>query len=656
MLITTKNDVINLVFCLGIPSNSIRSSKQCRIEYFQDEFRFIERVLSTEHERLFLIISTRVEHFVVPLICRHCCVERIFLFYSSIDKLVRLRSWILDGKFYQQKVRILLDDNQILLNTIENLTNKRTQRYDPIVISAMLHLSTMNCINILNTVVLKQKCTKGNSLYNELILIYHSQHSNLVFNETQLIPHEEFCYEYEYEFINAVQTEHNKQIFIILSGDPLPKSIEKILDLKQIQEIYQFQTKYSIKSERFQTRIFHNGDELSTQLSKDILAVRFQNISLCHVDIFPKIDDYIHVNIVRQLTKQHIQLLVYSFFFDILPQVPSLEIKPNYCNLLDTIHDDSDTLLEHLDFCQSLLRFHQRDNLHDLCVLQKPLVHIQTQIQQSSKSSNISTVYVAKVLSNDVYQELKQNCGKLISLGIVLVATKSIEDARSIARIAAENELLSVLFEIEITRETQLLEIDSNRFLFRLVSVFRLDSVVNGFDRVKYAKLRCAQSEFESIKKHLRIEINIPLSWLTFGNFISAFDCFDRAVKYYRYLISEYSYCKENYLSALYNSLGLVMTMMGRENEAIKSFDLALKYNAYPDKKEPQVCESFEIASIDFARVPITNSILYGSMADVHLEKDEYCDALKFYRKAFEQTDNPQYLVYYQTKIKKLLN
>ena len=43
-------------------------------------------------------------------------------------------------------------------------------------------------------------------------------------------------------------------------------------------------------------------------------------------------------------------------------------------------------------------------------------------------------------------------------------------------------------------------------------------------------------------------------------------------------------------------------------------------------------------------------------MADVHLEKDEYCDALKFYRKAFEQTDNPQHLVYYQTKIKKLLN
>ncbi|CAF1463825.1 unnamed protein product [Rotaria sordida] len=79
---------------------------------------------------------------------------------------------------------------------------------------------------------------------------------------------------------------------------------------------------------------------------------------------------------------------------------------------------------------------------------------------------------------------LQSDCDTLINIGIFILATKSLLTARTIAREAANNGLISILFQIETVQGIRLHEIDSNHVIFYPGTVFRLESINEAPDNV----------------------------------------------------------------------------------------------------------------------------------------------------------------------------
>jgi hypothetical protein len=74
-------------------------------------------------------------------------------------------------------------------------------------------------------------------------------------------------------------------------------------------------------------------------------------------------------------------------------------------------------------------------------------------------------------------QLIKENIGGLISFHTFLIATNNLLTARDIARQAADNGILVVMFEIDIPAKTYIAKVDEDRFTFRFGKVFRIEFV-----------------------------------------------------------------------------------------------------------------------------------------------------------------------------------
>lgn len=125
---------------------------------------------------------------------------------------------------------------------------------------------------------------------------------------------------------------------------------------------------------------------------------------------------------------------------------------------------------------------------------------------ESSQVSLPLAVYLTKIISKNDLDIIQFNYDRFISIGIFLLSTKSLVTARNIARQAANNGLISILFEIKVDNGVHLFNIDSDRGMFRLGTVFRLESVNLAPDGVTYVKMKCADSEFQIIKNNFNLK------------------------------------------------------------------------------------------------------------------------------------------------------
>jgi tetratricopeptide (TPR) repeat protein len=392
--------------------------------------------------------------------------------------------------------------------------------------------------------------------------------------------------------------------------------------------------------------------------------------------------------LISQLSDKQIAFLTYNLFTAVLPQTPLLKFKPEellrICDLLFPGKAEEtaryiNQLYEKVDqvknfdqdprFSQIVLRLHQLNQLNELFIVQKPLIDIQKRVFESIELSTTDTVYVTRIISNDTLESMESNIGKYISIGIFVLATKSLLTARTIARQAVNNGLTSVLFEIEAIRGTHLLNLDNDRVIFRLDAVFCLKSIDQAPDGVWDIKIKCVDKEFQLIKEQLEFEINVKLSWLTYGNYLYFLNRFEEGEAYFKYLLDKLS-SEDIYQSAIYNNMGLLYAKKYEEknhrNENDKEQYLHMAKTAYSKvlayvksiessstirKNEDQPCNELSTLKAIPSNTTVDYSTVVGNIADLYYKANQYEEAMKSYMEALQLSADQQSSRYYQKMI-----
>jgi hypothetical protein len=76
-----------------LPSLQTTADENLEIDSFEDECLCISKLLLVKDELIYFVVSACVGEFVVPLIYKHKCIERIYIYQDSNDEDVK---WIDD--------------------------------------------------------------------------------------------------------------------------------------------------------------------------------------------------------------------------------------------------------------------------------------------------------------------------------------------------------------------------------------------------------------------------------------------------------------------------------------------------------------------------------------------------------------------------------
>lgn len=655
-----------MVICLDVTLDDKDLFSLYDFQSFDNEFKFIAYTLSIKDKILFLIISTDMGDYVVPLIHKHFCIEKIYLFRSNNNE--SSLNWL----SISTKISGPYTD-------IKQLYNQLTEEIQTIIKRPLCWNRSTELITMLHT---QQFASERNSIIeipidtpsNECIVILHCDEVLFVVESKSSSLSEFTDVDKCVQFISEqLQTE----IFIIISGSAMESAFESALNSKQIHAIYYFRptkNKYPIDRRKV-SGLFDKLEDLTTQLNKDILFFREQYMHTSQIDVFTKID--LEKKLVSQLNDKQYDFIKLQLFIDILRQTPLLEIKlediENECEkifstttnkqrtkfnfqMLHTEDERSYWFEQFPEFSQITLRLHQLNNPYKLFIFQKRFIYIQNQVYESQKISLPLTVYTTKIISKNDLEMIQSSYGEFINIGLFLLSTKSLLTARNIARQAANNGLISVLFEINVDNGIHLLNVDSERIVFRLGTIFRLESVNLAPDGVRYVKIKYANAEFQIIKKQVQFEIGVNLTWLTFGNYLYFFNRFEQTIDYYNYLLEKLP-SEHKDRSFIFHNMELMNAMNNNKNDAYESYAEALKYaNLISpffviDESDDQSYAQLPITYINLPKTTVHHSTVLGNIADVYFNTNEYNIALDYYEKTFESSTEPLSRSYYQNMI-----
>ncbi|CAF4280765.1 unnamed protein product [Rotaria sp. Silwood2] len=498
--------------------------------------------------------------------------------------------------------------------------------------------------------------------FNECIVIFHCDDCSVFSTVSNSSCLKEFT-----DIGNCIEfiTEQSQtEIFLVISGKTVTTALEAILNFRHIHAIYYFRPsniKYPTDRRKL-SGIFNSPEDLTKQLNKDISFFREQHFHTSRIDVLTTTDH--QKELIPQLNEKQINFIKFQLFIDILRQTPKLQITfediVQKCNQLfaratskqqsnldvHTLCIDSERLNsfeQYPDFSQVVLRLHQLKEPLNLFILQKQLVDIQQRVLESSTVSIPLTV-----------------CGGYINVGIVLLGTKSLLTARDIARKAANNGLISVLFEIGIVDDIHLLNIDSNRVVFRLGATFHVESVNLAPDGIRYVRMKYSDSQYQIIKKQIRFETGVKLSWLTLGNYLYFLNQFEQAISYYNYLLDKLPQ-EHTDRSSIYNNMGLICALSGKKDDAEKLYDKALK-RAKPvssvwisDESDDESYSQVPAAGITIIEMTTHRSTIFGTIGDSYYKTNRFKLALDYYKKALESCNEPQCRSYYQRMIRTII-
>lgn len=663
------NDQNIKIVCLNVSLDVRTLFPKYETKKFDDDFQFIAHTLSIQDKALFVIISEDMAAYVVPLIQNHVCIENIYLFNSDVKKLPvnrpassgKITDPCTNSRQLREKVEI-----DIMMMKESTYSDLSTDFF------TMLHTQQLK---IQRNSIIEISTDKPN---NEWIVILHCDNRKLFGIDWSLSPLIAFLD--VNDCIQFITKQLQVQIFLVISGNKIPDVLQKITDFRMIHAIYFFQTirsTYPIDGRKV-VGAYTTLEDLANRLHIDISRFRKEHIYAIRIDFFSKIEQ--KDKLIPQLNEKQRDFLLFNLFIDILPQIPMLDIllkhRKNECktlfiqneNTTETIWDLKmlDILYNQLsqeqytpEFSQLFLRFHKLNKLTNLFILQTQLIGIQRQVFESHVVSLSLIVYITKIVSKndfEMMEVMKSDHNGIISIGIFLLATKSFETARDIARQAANNNHISVLFEIEVIHGTHLLKVNHDQVILRLGTVFRLQSINKGPDGVQYIKLKCANAELESIKQQLQFEMEVPLTWLTFGNYLLHLNHFEQAIIYYEYLLDKLP-SEHRDRASICNNIGLIYTTVGREVESNRYYDLALEHakSIRPDfnktQTQDQLYTANSVSNITLPTNIINHSIIQGNIADIYYKENNRKKALEFYKKAFESATDQRCRFYYQQMI-----
>ena len=158
------------------------------------------------------------------------------------------------------------------------------------------------------------------------------------------------------------------------------------------------------------------------------------------------------------------------------------------------VYDDGPLILKILS------QIMRQKKYHYLLTMRQPLSRMcQWLSHRPNDVYSPSSVYRTEIISEKDLIALKSSTNALISISTFLITRRSIRDALAIARSAANNGLAVILFEVELSEDSQTIYANTDHVLFNVETVFQINSVDQGPDDVWYVKTRCSNWSLQSI-------------------------------------------------------------------------------------------------------------------------------------------------------------
>jgi len=111
----------------------------------------------------------------------------------------------------------------------------------------------------------------------------------------------------------------------------------------------------------------------------------------------------------------------------------------------------------------------------------------------------------------------------------------------------ANNNLITILFQIQIDIGTRIFELQPNHIVFPLSPLFSFESMSDiAADGVYYARIKSIYPELKSIKEQFQCEMYESLSWLSYGNYVCTLNESKKAKNYYDLLIEKLPSCHKD--------------------------------------------------------------------------------------------------------------
>ncbi|CAF3797905.1 unnamed protein product [Rotaria sordida] len=337
----------------------------------------------------------------------------------------------------------------------------------------------------------------------------------------------------------------------------------------------------------------------------------------------------------------------------ILPELPN---QSSTTAVSDTQNDGH--LLTYLIEANTKINYLFKDfNISTLQNSTTTLKEINQRILSLAENINPSsdTVYRAQIVSKTDLKMLQDNSNNLLAIQTFVLASRSFQSVVDICRRAVDNQLTVVLFELKLPDKISVAQLNSDTLVFSLGTLFRVISTDEEPGGVWRAQLEPADSAMERIRNQLRIEIGGHLTWLTFGNYLTALKRYDAAKNYYEYLLLVLPFDHPS-LAFIYDNMGLMYSEMSDNERALTLFKQASKLDV---ANLPMPVEQTKLLNTNLS-CPESSSIdkmtIFNKIAEIKYREGDYEAALHYYRQALHVATDSASLQFFQTKIEELLS
>ena len=525
-IINFKQDIRIEIVCLHVNLPSIKSSEESyyKVTSYDKDLECISCVLSTEKKEekslIYFITTVSKGKFVIPLIHNNSYVERIYLYNEPndqqksdwIDKYSKIAgSW---PSFEVMEEQLKKDLHSVRMRPSRWARSQKlfielwTQQFAPSDATLTINMEEKSFESV-QIVVL---------FYDNNDNRFHLSYTGLdcaVFDDIQ-------------QCSNAISEREISSIFLLICGAYLDnvesaQSLIDLIDQRSIHAAYIFLN--ADKQETSETTAIYASFKLSGIFTshRDLLAQLATDICFYRQlpNIIPKISFMkISSEVLAHLGEDEKEFLRYQLFFDILPQLPSLQYITN-------VHESSSINVE---LCQQINKTFKKHDLPKILNSSVRVPRSDKDIQSLTKVKlSLSTmVYRAQLISDMDLERIRQNPNALFSIFSPMIVSKSHPTVIDICRRAIQNGLTTVLFEIKLLPGTSVYRSspDGDILGFPLGAILQLKSVEQTPDAIWHVQAVWNENNIEHFKDQLQFKTDKELSLETIAKYWADLDPF----------------------------------------------------------------------------------------------------------------------------------
>ncbi|CAF3396074.1 unnamed protein product [Rotaria socialis] len=653
---------------------------------FYDPDQCINFVTSYEWRKIFLSLTDKFS-YMLPLI--HDLPQIVYIYiYSSASEKVPYSS----SRY--PKLRAIVNESSADADG-QLLKDIQTFRQD------------LMPINVINPVHRKTKLLiQEPSQIERYSVVWIQDNSSIEKFDTSSITDVIDCLEVFFNFEKCMDyiktSSDDTRIFFISSSSDTETILKEVSPLSKVIAIYLFDNlkQITITPKESIAKVhgpYSDLQSLSNQLSQEYK--RYKSDSHMSVSIFSREKNE---KTVRDLNKENSRFLWLQLLVDILIKIPyndqTKDEMLHECKIaykddkpgqkaieeFDKNYKSSEALLVYTQDSFLYRLFNQAlrtENIDFLFIFRFFLADMYNQLQQlHSEQFSINPNYTGKTLilyrgqnmKLSEFSHIKDNVGGLLSVNTFFSTTEDFQIAMLYSGFDDKDrppELISVVFEIEIdlihpvTKKpfasiAHLRKIpDEREVLFSVGSIFRIFNAEyigtsEGYWHVKM-KLVDNGDDLNELRNELESQYCHNSHMCNLGSALIAMGDYKRAERYFRMLL-EYLSERHSSIGPIYGSLGLICSKKGNYQEALESYEQALKYltrikinderenisqiyahiaTAYHGLGKPDLALKYLSMATDTDSSPDSLSYIYNQTAMTYRDQGDYCAALEYFQK-----------------------